>query len=250
METEEHLAEYLAKRGISPELAAARGYTPWQDTTGADIIAEAFEGIHQSAIDWLSGIASNEQDNGVGFTIPRRPIPGMGVPDERIFPEIKTEFAVKNGTKRHYHGGLGEFGVYAFLPTVVIDAMCIPTMGQYAPLFHTLYFMHNHEGMSEEELSVHERTFHGASRKPAIHRHSLRIFKPEDMSDHIKNEGGKFDNAHVGVNTDEIHKHVELAKYILPPHPPAPGSGWNREHDHSGMDEDELAWHLEHKHKQ
>src|SRR5689334_20620208 len=109
MEAQEYFDAYIAKRGISKELAAARGYAPWDGDTGAQIILDGFgenefgPSLHAGGLRWLQGIASNEIENGVGFTIPRRPIPLDGLKEDafpewfnqgRIYPGIKTEFAV------------------------------------------------------------------------------------------------------------------------------------------------------------
>lgn len=256
MEAQDYFDAYIAKRGISKELAEARGYRPWDGTTGAEIIAEGFEGLHRGGLQWLQGIASNEDENGVGFTIPRRPIPLDGVNENtfpdwfdhgHIFPGIKTEEAVKTGTKRHFHGHYDT--VFSLLPTQVIGAMCKPTMGQFAAQFHTLHFDHTHEGMEEAELTKHMRIWHGVSRFRTEHHHSVRIFKPETMSDHVSTKSGKLTNAHLGENTDEIHVHVQKAKYLYAPHPYGEPVSWDIEHDHSGMDEEALKWHLETKHQ-
>lgn len=255
MEAQEYFDIYIAKRGISKELAAARGYRPWDGVSGAEVIAEGFEGLHEGGLRWLMGIASNEDENGVGFTIPRRPIPIEVEPGTfpewfdhtRIFPGIKTEEAVATGTRRHFHGHVES--VFELLPEQVLWAMCKPTMGQFTAQFHTLHFEHSHEGMEEAgTLVAHMRAWHGVSRFRDVHSHSLRIFKPETMKGHITTESGKLTEPHLGTNTNEIHKHVQKAKYLYAPHPYKDPVSWDSDHTHEGMEEDELAWHLEHKH--
>lgn len=253
------LERFLAKRGIPMELAQERGYTLWTPETGADVIGEAFPGLHTGGLEWLQGIAS-EPENGGGFTIPRRPVPlpeGIA-PLGPIFPEIKTGAPVKTSTTRHYHGDMLE--TFEDLVRVlgvnhVESVLGVPKMG-----FVRIYFTHHHstfdgdgEGLLAHGMQWHSYIDHDGVRRVrgrrVSHRHSVMVFLPRVMRFHIANAGGKFTNAHVGVNLNEIHTHTGEAKYLLPPHPSEDRPDWGTTlHDHDDMTEDELREHLATEH--
>lgn len=238
----------FASRGIVEEDVIDRGYLRWTEEDYLAVIEESFAGIDRGGIQWLQKMAA--MSDGIIIT---RHSPLAGSFERGLFPpEIRPDSAVQTGhPQRHFHADLEalEGGIFSLLPSRVAEAYCIPQLGGW----RVLKFQHVHgdeSGMSVEEAYQHQLLWHTGD-QPRVHFHSLRIFPPATVKDHILTDAKKLTNEHAGVNDLWIHQHAPLAKYLFPPSAKRETS-WNEDqhHDHGRMNPSELEWHLEHHHQE
>lgn len=232
-------------RGIVGEDVIDRGYVRWTEEDYHEVIETSFAGLHDGGVSWLQKMASQAE----GIVITRHSPFADSFTGGGFMPEIRPDSAVQTGhPQRHFHAELDdvEGGVWSLLPSTVVEAYCMPQLGGW----RVLKFRHSHEGMSNEESYQHELMWHTASQRPKVHFHTVRIFPPHTVKEHIISDAKKVTDPHCGINPSGIHQHAALAKYLFSPSPQGDTRSWNddQRHDHGRMNPSELEWHLEHHH--
>lgn len=254
--TTDYTDPVFAKRGIDPEVAAARGYRFWDANNAAEVMQVAFtqlpggvpdDRLHQSGIDWCVDMAVQVLDSDVarpasGIVITRYAPAGLGLPP--LMPELRPNNAVQTGPgSYHFHAEVTN--PFAFLPPVVQESWC-----EWHEGYVVLFFEHTHRGMADVDpigAREHMTTWHASGERHGVHKHRLEICRPSLMRAHLETSG-RITNGHGGEQHYGVHLHEPRARYLFPPSRSELQEWADSVHDHARMTAPQLEYHMQRDH--